>query len=64
MSPNLSLNALASQVRNFNKEQCIKELLNFPYLPFDFNRAFLNRMSLDKLRYIIIAAYDTVKKYH
>ena len=51
------------EVHLFDRHQCIQELLNFPDIPLDFTQAFLDDMSLERLRHILLAAYVTVMRH-
>ena len=52
------------EIQSLDRQQCIHELLTFEDIPLDFNREFLDDMSLERLRHVLLAAYATVMKYH
>ncbi len=52
-----NLVAASRHVSELGRRECIDELLNFRAIPLDFNRAFLDGQTLDRLRHILMAAY-------
>lgn len=56
-------------VQVLSRQQCIERLLHFPELPLDFDRAYLEQMSEERLRHVLLAAVVTahtrcVDRYH
>ena len=64
LSPNAPLSTIATQICRLSRSQCIQELQTFSYVQLDFTRKALERMTTDKLRHVLLAAYSTAKKYH
>jgi hypothetical protein len=51
------------QINSFDREGCIDELRQLPYLHLDFSDDFLEEQSLDGLRHILMAAYQQAKRH-
>ena len=51
---------LAMQIGTMHRESCIYELKNFDGIPLDFTDHFLQRMSVEELRHVLMAAALTV----
>lgn len=45
-----------------SRTQCIDALTHFEEIPLDFTEAFLHRMSLERLRHVLLAAMLTVDR--
>lgn len=45
-----------------DRSQCIHALTHFQGMPLDFDEAFLQGMSLERLRHILMAAILTVSR--
>lgn len=59
MSPNLPPEQLARMIPELNRDQCIAELQRFDRFPIDFTPQYLQQLSIDKLRHILLAAFLT-----
>lgn len=45
-----------------SRTQCIDALTHFDEIPLDFTESFLQRMSLERLRHVLLAAMLTVDR--
>ncbi|MHB1156404.1 MAG: hypothetical protein ACYC26_06135 [Phycisphaerales bacterium] len=61
MSPNLPPEQLARLIPELNREQCIAELRGFGKFRIDFTNEYLQQMSVEKLRHVLLAAMLTCK---
>ena len=63
MSARLSFEKQCTQVACMSKSEIVKRLLHFDGpIKLDFTRDFLETLSLDKLRHIMLAAIITADK--
>lgn len=53
---------LVQQIHSLDRQQCIDELLRFDQLPLDFSRTYLEELSLERLRHVLLAAVVTVHR--
>jgi len=63
MPVQMSMEQVAQRVHSYDREQCIEELIHFKAMRLDFTRDALERMSIEKLRHLLLAAHITVQKY-
>ena len=56
------LDQVLRQIHEMDRTECIEQLLNFEQIRLDFNATFLNQMSSDRLRHILLAAVITVRR--
>ena len=63
MSPTLPTEQLVEQITHMNRRQCIEELETFEHIPLDFDRKFLDQMSLPRLQHVLLAAYVTARRH-
>lgn len=64
MSPNKPIEQLAVEVNHFDRKRCIKELCHFDSFALDFTPEFFQKMSVEKLRHVLMAALITAHKHH
>ncbi|QNN24234.1 hypothetical protein HED60_18810 [Planctomycetales bacterium ZRK34] len=53
---------LVQQIHGMSRTQCIDALTHFDGIPLDFTEPFLQRMSVERLRHILLAAMITVDR--
>lgn len=58
-----SLDKIATDIAALDRQHCIRELKNMPWLRLDFTDEFLSNMSLDRLRHILMAAALQARKH-
>jgi len=63
MSPDAPLEIVARQIQMLDREDCMRQLLNFGDIPLDFTPEALGRMSTESLRHVLMAAVVTVHKH-
>lgn len=61
MSPNVPLDTAARHIQSMDRDQCIRELLDFDAIPLDFTRDCLSGMSTERLRHLLMAALVTCR---
>lgn len=61
MSPFDPAEQLAREVYQLDREACIRELTHFRAIPLDFNESYLQSMSVERLRHVLLAALITVR---
>ena len=61
MSPEMPLDDLLQTIHSFDRNQCIDELTHFKSFPLDFDEGYLDKLSLEKLRHVLMAAYVTAR---
>ena len=57
-------NGLAEELRrihSLSRGDCIQELTHFRDIPLDFEKHYLEQMSVERLRHVLLAAVLTVK---
>ena len=65
MSANFSFEKTCSKVASMNKQEVIRQLLNFDgSIKMDFSVNYLEKLSTDRLRHILLAAFVTVSRKH
>ena len=61
MSSNFSFEKMCSKIASMNKREVVQRLLNFDGpIKLDFSRDYLEKLSTDRLRHILLAAVVTV----
>jgi hypothetical protein len=60
MSLNQPIEATVQQIQQLDRAACIHELIHFSHIPLDFTPEFLDRMSVERLRHVLLAAVLTV----
>ena len=50
-------------INSLDREGCISELRQLPYLKLDFSDEFLAEQTLDSLRHILMAAFQQAKRH-
>lgn len=64
MSAELSFEKMCSKIASMNKGEVIRWLLNFDGVKMDFTADYLENLSTDRLRHILLAAIVTVNRRH
>ena len=64
MSSELSFEKMCSKVASMGKREVIRRLLSFDGMKVDFTADYLEKLSTDRLRHILLAAVVTVKRKH
>lgn len=54
-----SIEAALKEIHTMDRPRCIHELTHFRDIPLDFDPDFLNGMSIERLRHILMAAVLT-----
>jgi len=62
MDPDAPMDQLIRQLNGMSREQCIHELTHFERIPLDFRRDDLERMSLEWLQHVLLAAVVTANR--
>ena len=52
------------EIHSYDRQRCIEELLSFRDIPLDFSADYLEGMSLERLRHILLAAHVTAMRQH
>jgi hypothetical protein len=56
-----AIERIACRVNRMNRDQCIDQLRRFRAFPLDFTPAYLQQMSVEKLRHVLTAAMITAQ---
>ena len=64
MSADLSFEKMCSKIASMKKQEIIRRLLNFNGMKMDFTPDYLEDLSTDRLRHILLAAIVTVNRKH
>jgi hypothetical protein len=65
MSANFSFEKMCSKIASMSKREVIRRLLNFDGpIKMDFSVDYLEKLSTDRLRHILLAALVTVNRKH
>ena len=64
MSPHTPINELINAIHRLDRERCKAELLGFQRPKLDFTEEYLNQMSTEWLRHVLLAAYLQARKGH
>jgi hypothetical protein len=65
MSADISFEKMCSKIASMNKREVIRRLLNFDRsMKLDFTADYLEKLSTDRLRHILLAAFVTVNRKH
>ena len=64
MNPDMSINDLARTIHGLDRDCCKAELLCFQSPKLDFTETYLDQMSIERLRHILLAACLQVRKGH
>lgn len=62
MQSAISIDQQLRIIHQMTSDECIETLLHFSEIPLDFDRAFLELMSVEKLRHVLVAAMLTVHR--
>jgi len=63
MSASFSFEKMCSKIASMSKREVIRRLLNFDGpIKLDFTRDYLEKLSTDRLRHILLAAVVTVNQ--
>ena len=64
MSAELPFEKMCSKIASMNKREVIRRLLNFDGVKMDFTADYLENLSTDRLRHILLAAFLAVNRKH
>jgi len=62
MSPHLPIDQLLVTIHELDRDCCMAELLHFKHIKLDFTEKYLERMSTDRLRHVLMAACLQARK--
>ena len=63
MSAGFSFEKMCSKIASMNKREVIRRLLNFDgAIKMDFSPDYLEKLTTDRLRHILLAAFVTVNR--
>lgn len=60
MSLEQPIESTVRTIHELDRNGCIHELMGFRAIPLDFSREYLDGMSLERLRHVLLAAVLTV----
>ncbi|MCD6175655.1 MAG: hypothetical protein J7K65_07820 [Planctomycetes bacterium] len=65
MSADFSFEKMCSKIASMGKREVVRRLLNFDGpMKMDFSSDYLEKLSTDRLRHILLAAFVTVSRKH
>ena len=60
---NLTTEQMILVVAESSRERCVDELSRVPHVPLDFSDAYLDALSLDQLRHVLLAAMLQARRH-
>lgn len=65
MSANFSFEKMCAKIASMNKRDVIRRLLNFDGpIKMDFSADYLEKLSTERLRHILLSAFVTANRKH
>ena len=61
MNTNRTLNEMICDIHGMERDQCIDELMHFQAMRLDFTPNYLEAMSTERLRHVLVAAVLTAR---